>query len=26
VILLAGGEKKTQDRDIKKALELAREL
>ncbi len=26
VILLAGGEKHTQDRDIKRALELAREL
>ena len=26
VVLLAGGDKKTQDRDIKKALELAREL
>jgi len=26
VVLLAGGEKKTQDRDIKKALILAREL
>ena len=26
VILLAGGEKHTQDRDIRKALELAREL
>jgi len=26
VILLAGGEKHTQDRDIEKALELAREL
>ena len=26
VVLLAGGDKKNQDRDIKKALELAREL
>lgn len=26
IILLAGGDKKTQDRDIKKALELAREI
>jgi putative addiction module killer protein len=26
VVLLAGGDKKTQDRDIKKALELARGL
>ena len=26
VILLAGGDKRTQDRDVKKALELAREL
>ncbi len=26
VILLAGGDKKTQDRDIKKALKLVREL
>ncbi len=26
VVLLAGGDKKTQDRDIKKALELVHEL
>ena len=26
VVLLAGGDKRTQDRDIKKALKLAREL
>jgi putative addiction module killer protein len=26
VVLLAGGDKRTQNRDIKKALELAREL
>ena len=26
VILLAGGDKRTQDRDIKRAIELAREL
>lgn len=26
VVLLAGGDKSTQDRDIKKALKLAREL
>lgn len=26
IVLLAGGEKKTQDKDIKKALMLAREL